>query len=63
MRYLKKKSRKLWILDAADEADEVLSDDLGEETNDEEEFGEESDTELSDEGMSRRTSISSISSI
>ena len=62
MRYLKKKSRKLWILDAADEAD-VLFDDLGEETNDEEEFGEESDTELSDEGTSRRTSISSISSI
>ena len=42
-----------------------MSDDFGEETNDEEEFGdlEESDTELSDEGMSRRTSISSISSI
>ncbi|XP_044173202.1 probable ATP-dependent RNA helicase DDX60 isoform X1 [Acropora millepora] len=35
--------------DYADEADEVLSDDLGEETNDEEEFGEGSDTEFSDE--------------
>lgn len=40
-----------------------MLDDDGEETNDEEEFPEESDTDLSDEGMSRRISVSSILSI
>ena len=55
-----KTSRKLWIPNAADQADDVLFDDEGDETNDEDEFLEESDTELWDEGMSEKTSISSI---
>ena len=58
-----KTSRELWILNVADQADDVLLDDDGEETNDEEEFLEQSDTELSDEGMSKKTSISSILSV
>ena len=56
----KKKNTRTWNFYAADEADDLLHDDEGEETNDEE---EESETELSDEGMSRKSSISSILSI
>ena len=37
-----------------------MFDDDGDETDEEEDFLEESDNELSDEGMSRRISISSI---
>ena len=55
-----KKSLELRILNADDQADEVLFGDDGEDTNDEEEFLEESDNELSDEGMSKKIRISSI---
>lgn len=43
--------------------DDVLLDDDGEETNDEEEFLKEPETELLDESTTGRTSISSILSI
>lgn len=57
------KKREVRILIADDPADDVLFDDDGEETDGEEEFLEQSDNELSDEGMSRRISISTILSM
>lgn len=42
---------QICILNAADQADDVLFDDDGQATNDEEEILEEFDADLSDEGM------------